>query len=143
MTAAQQIHTLAFQSQTWFHDCLVLYDVYWSTTAALVQICLMRKHRQETKEPWSTKDKARELNYLRLILTARFQIQKHVFDGVGIERGTAWTAGQLESLLDHGLCATCAKDHCKCFDYHSVVLQDLVWRHSLSICRRTWMCPES
>ena len=139
MDATQQIHKLAFQSQTWFHDCLVLHDVYWSTTAALVQICLMRKQRQETKELWSTEDKAREFNNLRLILTARFQIQKHAFDGVGMEIGTAWTAEQLESLLGQGLCATCAKDHCKCFDYHSPVLQDLVRRHFPSICHPTWM----
>jgi hypothetical protein len=117
---------VSLHSANWFHDCLVLYDLQWSTTAALIQLCAARRRRQETKTGWSEVDQARELSDFRLVLATRFQLQQQILYAVGMRTTAHWTAEQLRTLLCQDLCAACAEDRCQCFQGDWSVIEDLV-----------------
>lgn len=115
-------------SPDWFYNALVLYDIYWSTVAALIQLCADSQTRQELYE-WTLPDGTLRLKALNLILTSRLELVNQIYNHKTARNPSAadpWPDDQMRSLLLLGIHPSCAQDQCLCFNDDRATIQNLV-----------------
>ena len=125
INASRRIGVVSLQSSNWFCDLLALYDLFWSTTAAMVQLRLMRRHRNDSAVELPALEDTEDLRSLELVLSIRDQLQQHVHNFSG-SAGKNWIATQLPGLMLQDMHRACAESHCQCFEAEVGVLEDKV-----------------
>ena len=132
--ASRNIGCISLQSSNWFYDCLAFYDLVWSTTAALNQLCMVRRHLRRAQNTLSSLDKARETRDFQLVLSTRCQLRKQLYLSSEEAQGN-WAAVQFIALILQDMRLDCAEERCQCFESDSSIIHEMV-RHSrgLSTC---------
>lgn len=126
--AAQRATCVSSSSADWFHNALVVYDIYWSTVAALIQLCVDSQNRQELNE-WTLPDDTLRLKTLNIILTTRLELLNQIYNREkphnpsGVDQ---WPDEQMRSLLLLGIHPSCSQDQCLCFNDDRATIQNLV-----------------
>ena len=136
--AAQIATCVTSSSPDWFQNALILYDIYWSTIAASIQLCVDSRNRQGTDE-WNLPDDKLRLKNLNLILTMRLELLNQIYnhDSPRSQSGDEqWPSEQMRSLLLLGMHPSCSQDQCLCFDDDRATIQNIV-RKSLYYVART------
>lgn len=126
--AAQIATCVSSSSPDWFQNALILYDIYWSTVAALIQLCVDSRNRQEVHE-WTLPDDTLRLKNLNLILTTRLELLDQIYNHDSL-RGQSgdeqWPSEQTRSLLLLGIHPSCSQDQCLCFNDDRATIQNVV-----------------
>lgn len=128
MTAVRYATHVSTFSPDWFQNALILYDICWSMTAALIHLCA---GSQKQKEPyiWTLADEAVRLNGLNRILTTRFKVLFQIYNGdrVGHPSGELdWLDEQVKTLPLLGIHPLCSQDECRCFHDDRASIQNPV-----------------
>lgn len=126
--AAQIATSPSSRSPDWFHNALVLYDVYWSTVAALIQLCVDSQNQQEVHE-WTLPYDTQRRKTLNLILTARVELLNRIYNRnrpFSPSADDQWPVEQMRSLLLLGMHPSCSQDQCLCFNDDRATIQNLV-----------------
>jgi hypothetical protein len=121
-------------AQGWLRGVLVLYDIVWGTTAALIRLCMITDERKRTGQ-WSLSDEASRLNDLHSFLSARFRIQNLIFNTPGpanLSEDERWADIQLKTLLLSELRTTCILHQCECLGKDRVPVEILVCEEQIS-----------
>ncbi len=125
MDASRNIGIISLQSLNWFGHFLTLYDLFWSTTAALIQLCQLRRQVPGTATEPHYMDRAEALSNLRLILSIRYRLQRHAFSPSGGKQSN-WASAQFLALMLQDMRQVCADERCKCFEPDSSIAQEMV-----------------
>lgn len=120
MDASRRIGFVSLQSSEWFCQLLTLYDLFWSTTAALIQLCLVRRQVAETDPETSTLDKA-----LRLVLSIRYRLRKQAYASPGWSHDNR-AAEQFLGLMLQDIRLECTEEICRCLEPDSNIVQEMV-----------------
>lgn len=141
--AAQVATCVSSISSDWFHNALIIYDIYWSTVAALIQLCVDSQNRQEVYE-WTLPDDTLRLKALSLILTTRLELLSQIYSHDyphSPSRDDQWPGEQMRSLLLLGIHPSCSQDQCLCFNDDRATIQSLVRNPSCSVlaCLKLWL----
>ena len=115
-------------AQGWLRDVLILYDVVWSTTAALIRLCMITDERKRRGQ-WSLSDEASRLNDLQSFLSTRFQVQNLIFNTprpASLSEDERWADVQLKALLLSELRLTCILHQCECLGKDRAPVEILV-----------------
>lgn len=133
LDACRSIGAASIKTPTWYRDSLTLYDIFWSTTAALIQLCMLRESMPSPDMRSSAGHSNAESNALQLVLSIKFQLQKHAY--ISSEMAEARTTEQLQLLLLQDILSTCGIERCQCFKANSEIIQNVVGspKHSLRI----------
>ena len=100
--------------------------MFWSTTAALNQLCMVRRSPSAlaTTPPDAT-DKADELRDLQLVLSTRYQLRRQAHLSSEAAQGSC-LAEQFLSLMLQDIRPDCAEEKCQCFEENSSIIQEMV-----------------
>ena len=132
LTSAAKITTGdSSRSPDWFYNALVLYDIHWSTVAALIQLCVDSQNRHEVHE-WALPDDTLWLKSLNLIFTTRLELLNRMYshdNPCSPSRDDQWPVEQMRSLLLLGIHPSCSEDQCLCFNDDRTTIQNLVCNH--------------
>ncbi|KAI9893088.1 MAG: hypothetical protein M1814_000635 [Vezdaea aestivalis] len=104
----------------WFRKVLVLYDLCWSTTAALIQLCVDVQTTLALSD-WTRNNEVVRNSDLNEILTTRFRILRQIYmNNMGGNTGEDhWCNEQIRHLLVFGLQRKCIQSECDCSNYQA------------------------
>lgn len=129
--AAQNARSTYFGASDWFENALILYDIYWSTVAALIQLHADFQERKELYR-WTTADEFEKKNELTTILTTRLNILNQIYnnnDPRCPSEDDQWINEQMKTVLLLGTHPSCSQDQCLCFSDVKLDMNDLVHGH--------------
>lgn len=126
--AARNARCLSSSFPDWFQNALTLYDIYWSTLSALIQLCV---DSQKRKDPyhWTSADELARQNGLNDIMATRFKLLNQIYSidsPRGAREDDEWIHEQMKSVLLLGNSPICSQDKCLCFDDSRLVIERLV-----------------
>ncbi len=103
-------------SADWFEGALVVYDTFWSTTAALIKLCVDVELKKRSI-PWSFAEEAVRLNRIHLILVPRFKMLDDLYQLSSSQssRGTLeWAKEQIKTMICLSIQPSCFSHECTC-----------------------------
>lgn len=116
-------------STDWFHNALVIYDIFWSTLAAQIQLCMDVQNKKHSNQ-WSSSDEATRLNDVHFLLTPQFKMLDHLYTNVNprSSQGTPqWAFEQTRNIICMGIHPPCFGLECNCFCDERPNVQELVF----------------
>lgn len=129
--AAQNARSTYSGASDWFENALILYDIYWSTLAAMIQLHADFQERKEIYR-WTTADEFEKKNEFISLLTTRFNILNQIYnnnDPRCSSEDDQWINEQMKTVLLLGTHPSCSKDQCLCFNDVKHDMNDLVHNH--------------
>ena len=128
MIAARNARCLSSSSPDWFQNALTLYDITWSTAAALIQL-IMDTHQRKEMYIWTATDEFERKNDLNAILATRFAVlnQIYCYNYPRRPREDEWMNEPMKILLLSGFRPSCSQDQCLCFDNDQLDIDNLVF----------------
>lgn len=128
VVAARNARCLSSSSPDWFQNALVLYDIYWSTIAALIQLFADCQKRKELYT-WTNVDEFGRQNDLNAILATRFNLLNQIYSYNNPRcqsEDDEWINEQMKSVLLLGIHPSCSQDQCLCFGGDQLDIDNLV-----------------
>jgi hypothetical protein len=115
-------------STDWFHNVLVIYDIFWSTLAAQIQLCMDVQNKKRSNQ-WSFSEEATRLNDVHFLLIPRFKMLDHLYASLNSRpsQGTPqWAYEQMKTMICLGIHPSCFGHECTCLCDDRPSVQELV-----------------
>jgi len=125
LDVSRNIGTSSIQTHTWYGDSLTLYDIFWSLTVALIQVCMLRQGRSNQDMRTSAASSNADADTLQNILGTKYQLRRHTCPSSEMADAARATE-QLKLVLLQDILPTCSEEECQCFQVSSSIVQNAV-----------------